>query len=105
MWYNPSFKKSKSGQIPAGRTVLIPSAGALAGARDVPDPAIEKYGSSRRRAVTHVVKQGETLAGLAQRYGTSVSALKRYNGLKATAIYPGQVLVVKPSSAAKKKKK
>ena len=59
------YKKSKSGQIAAGRTVLIPTAAALAGARDVPDPAIERYGSSRRHSVTHVVKQGETLGAIA----------------------------------------
>jgi len=94
IWYNPTFKKSKSGQVAAGRTVLIPTAAALAGARDVPDPAIEKYGSSRRGA-THVVKKGETLGGIAARYGTSVATLKKLNGLKATAIWPGQVLVVR----------
>jgi membrane-bound lytic murein transglycosylase D len=95
VWYNPAFRKSKSGQIAAGRTVLIPTAASLAGARDIPDPAIERYGSSRRGA-THVVKKGETLGSIAAHYGTSVATLKKLNGLKATAIWPGQVLVVRP---------
>ena len=94
VWFNPTYKKSKNGNIAAGRSLLIPTPAALAGARDVPDPAIEKYGS-RSRSGTHVVKRGETLGGIALMYGTTVSKLMKYNGLKNSVIWPGQVLVVK----------
>ena len=58
-------------------------------ARDVPDPSIERYGSSAR---THVVKSGETLSHLAQRYSTSVARIKSTNGLKSDRIRIGQTL-------------
>ena len=95
-WYNPALRKrSGSSRLSAGDVLFIPKPATLAAARDVPDPAIERYGSSRKRTVTHVVRKGETLASIADRYGTTVAALKRYNGLKATVIYPGQVIVVR----------
>jgi len=44
---------------------------------------------------THVVKAGETLYQIGKRYGLSVDALRRLNGLKpGQAIHPGQKLVV-----------
>jgi LysM repeat protein len=40
---------------------------------------------SRVSATVHVVRAGETLTGVAHRYGVSVSALSRSNGLSAQA--------------------
>jgi penicillin-insensitive murein endopeptidase len=36
--------------------------------------------------VSHVAKKGETLAHLAKRFGTTVRAIRRANGLKSTLI-------------------
>jgi membrane-bound lytic murein transglycosylase D len=91
-WYNPTLKPTKSGRLPVGRVVLIPTPGVVAAAYDVPDPAIERYGTGRR---THVVRRGESLSVIAKRYKTSVAALKRMNRLKKSVIYPGQVIVVR----------
>jgi LysM repeat protein len=45
--------------------------------------------------VNHTVKKGETLAKIADRYGTSVSAIVRANGLRnANQIYVGQKLKI-----------
>ncbi len=45
--------------------------------------------------VTHRVRRGETLSRIAQRYGTSVSAIMRSNNLRsANRIWPGQRLQV-----------
>ena len=44
--------------------------------------------------VTHTVRAGESLWAIAQRYGTSVSALKTNNALRGSTIYKGQVLSV-----------
>ncbi len=44
--------------------------------------------------VTHRVKKGETLLGLAKRYGTTVSALLRANGLKTKVIQANKVYFV-----------
>lgn len=42
----------------------------------------------------HVVRNGENLGLIAQRYRCRVSDLKRWNGLRKTTIYPGQRLIV-----------
>jgi LysM repeat protein len=44
--------------------------------------------------ITHRVKKGETLLGLAKRYGTTVSALLRANGLKQKVIQANKVYFV-----------
>ena len=49
----------------------------------------------------HVVRRGETLASIARRYGTSISALQVANGLRNTNhIQIGQRLTI-PSDAAR----
>lgn len=45
-------------------------------------------------ATDHYVKKGDTLWLLAQKYGTSVEAIKKSNNLKTTMIYPGQKLII-----------
>jgi LysM repeat protein len=68
-------------------------------ALDIPDPAIEIYGSSARSGSrTHVVRRGETLGGIAKKYGTTTSALMRLNGLKKAVIHPGQELAVRAAA-------
>jgi membrane-bound lytic murein transglycosylase D len=42
----------------------------------------------------HVVRSGENLGLIAQRYRISVSSLKSWNNLRSNTIYPGQKLVV-----------
>ena len=90
-WYNPKLTATKSGTLPVGRVVLLPSHAVVAAAYDVPDPAIERYGRGRR----HVVRRGESLSVIAKRHRTSVNALMRMNGLRKSAIFPGQVLIVR----------
>ena len=98
-WYNPKLEiAKKSGRVAAGQTILVPSAGVLAAAHDVPDPAIEIYGSSKS-AVYHTVKRGESLGLIARRYHTTTGALMRMNGLRKSLIIPGQRLLVRGGSA------
>lgn len=92
-WYNRSLPATRSGHVSAGRTVMFPNRSVVAAALDVPDPSIERYGSSSRS--THVVKRGESLGLIAQRYHTSVKSIMRLNGLRKSLIYPGQVLVIR----------
>jgi membrane-bound lytic murein transglycosylase D len=95
-WYNPKVSTLKSGRLRAGQVVLVPARAVVSAALDVPDPAIEIYGATARRGSrTHVVRRGETLGGIAKRYGTSVSAIVRLNRLKKQTIYPGQELLVR----------
>jgi membrane-bound lytic murein transglycosylase D len=47
------------------------------------------------RAVTHVVKKGETLFQIARKYGTTVETLRRLNGTSKTRILrPGQRITI-----------
>jgi LysM repeat protein len=43
---------------------------------------------------TYTVKQGDTLSGIARRFGTSVKELMRLNDLGQTQIYVGQILQI-----------
>jgi membrane-bound lytic murein transglycosylase D len=47
----------------------------------------------------HTVRRGETLGGIARAYGTTVSQLKKDNGLSSNLIHPGQGLRVGPASS------
>ncbi len=46
--------------------------------------------------ITYTVTKGDTLYSISKRYGMTVKALQKLNGLKGTALNIGQVLVVKP---------
>ncbi len=47
----------------------------------------------------HVVRRGESLGGIAAKYGLSVTELKRLNGLRSNTIHPGQKLLVRRGAA------
>jgi membrane-bound lytic murein transglycosylase D len=91
--FNPKLKQLKSGNLAAGQTVVIPTEAVASAAASVPDPSIERYGSSKS-ATTHVVKPGETLGAIAKKYHTSTAALMKSNGLRRAKILPGQSLIV-----------
>ncbi len=55
----------------------------------------KKIPKSKIIYVYHVVKKGETLSLIAQRYGMSLNEIKRINHLKTRKIYVGQRLKVK----------
>lgn len=102
-WYNPKVAKLKSGLLRTGQTLLIPSRAVVLAARDVPNPAIERYGTSARSTAkrstagraTHTVRKGESLGVIAKRYGTTVKRLQSLNGMKGTAIRSGKKLRVR----------
>jgi len=69
--------------IRPGQRLRIP--GGASGATSEPDEP---------RVVEHVVASGETLSGIAARYGTTVSAIQSTNGIRGSVIRPGQRLQV-----------
>lgn len=101
-WYNPKIHPSKSGRLPVGETLLVPTIAVVAVALDVPDPAIERYGTGRR---IHIVTRGESLGRIAQHYHTTVASLMRLNGLRKSIILPGQALVVSGSPAPARRRR
>jgi membrane-bound lytic murein transglycosylase D len=89
----------------AGQTLRVPQERVLADARDIPDPSLEKYGGSAgTRGLTargvHVVRRGETLGGIARRYGLRESQLKAMNGMRGTRVLAGQTLQIRKSTAS-----
>jgi len=99
--YNPKVKASpRTGTIATGTLVLVPTPVVAKARLAVPDPAIERYGSSGR---THVVRRGENLSVIAKRYGTTANTIMRLNRLKKPLIFPGQELVVRGRSATPQK--
>jgi membrane-bound lytic murein transglycosylase D len=92
-WYNPGATRLKNGNLHAGQVILVPTRATVAAARDVPNPAIERYGSSTSRI--HVVKRGESLSVIARKNGVSLARLKSLNGLKNDQIRVGQKLRVR----------
>ena len=57
-----------------------------------PKPVVVKPKTPAPRR--HLVKKGDTLYGLSRKYGTSVSAIQRANGLKGTTIRTGKTIVI-----------
>lgn len=97
--YNPKLERSRSGRLVAGQTLLIPTVAVAKAAASVPDPSIERYGSSSRTIAVHVVKSGETLSGIAKKYHTTTAVLMKRNGLRKAMIFPGQSLVINGSAS------
>lgn len=97
--FNPNLRRLRpSGRLVPGQDILVPTRAVAHAALDVPDPAIEKYSSGIRGVTTHVVKRGETVGGIARKYGTTTDHLMRLNRMKKAMIFPGQSLIVAGSS-------
>jgi membrane-bound lytic murein transglycosylase D len=85
------------GKLRVGQELLIagPSLGPVVAA-----PAVLKAAEdgTDKGADVHVVRRGETMWGIARRYGVSPGDLLRWNGRKARALLrPGDQLVVAAS--------
>ena len=46
----------------------------------------------------YTVRRGDTLGGIAERYGTSAARLRAWNGIRGSTIHPGQELIVSQSA-------
>jgi len=74
----------------------INSHGAIVSAAPAPTPAVSSS-AAPPSARYHTVKKGDTLYGLSRRYGTSVSAIQRANGLRSSTIGIGKKLRIPAS--------
>lgn len=78
-----------------GQTLRVADSGKGNSVSDKATAPIANNGSTN----SYVIKSGDTLSGIASRYGMSTSALASLNGISnANLIYPGQVLKVSGSS-------
>ncbi len=89
----------RSDRIRAGQPLVVRAGSTASTTRTAASsPAARSAASSSaNRATTHVVKSGESLGVIAQRYGTSVARLKSLNKLSSDRIKAGQRLVVRQS--------
>jgi LysM repeat protein len=84
--------------VPPGLVLRLPTTPAATPRPSVTGSAVEHTRSAPAAAASpaplrvHRVQKGDTLAGLAQRYGTTVAALQRANDLRHTRIQVGQSL-------------
>jgi membrane-bound lytic murein transglycosylase D len=87
---NPSLRRWCT---PPGRsryTVYLPE-----GTREIFYSNHHNIGSeTRASAQRHVVTRGQTLSGIARKYGVSVASLQRANGLRGTKVRKGQALTI-----------
>ena len=87
---------SRSSIIYPGQRIALPGASAPVAA-PVPAPT---PGGSASPAATHTVVSGDTISGIARRYGSTTEAVLASNGLSRTSIiYPGQKIAL-PVAAA-----
>ena len=90
-------KIPKSGMLRVGQQLVIPTNGY---SPEVRAAIAATQGSTRapaRNAGTYVVRRGDTLSGIAQRHGTTASALKQLNHLPSDRVFVGQKLRLRGS--------
>jgi membrane-bound lytic murein transglycosylase D len=90
-------KIPKSGMLRIGQRLVIPTNGYTPEVRAAVAATQGATHAPARKAQTYVVRRGDTLSGIAQRYGTTTSALKRLNGLSSNRILVGQRLRLRGS--------
>ena len=61
------------------------------------EEVVEQRQETERTTTTHKVRSGETLGKIAEKYGVTVSQLKKWNNLRSTNIKVGQRLKVQTS--------
>lgn len=72
---------------------------------DSPERGVGRSEGSGRTTIYHTVKRNETLSSIAKRYGTTVTAVKKANGIKSTTLKVGQKLKITKGSSGSKKSK
>ncbi|HET9134755.1 MAG TPA: LysM peptidoglycan-binding domain-containing protein [Gemmatimonadales bacterium] len=90
-------RSARARALQIGTTLYIPIAGG-----SIPEAVLaEAEPAAPARAVTHVVRRGETLSGIAARYGVSQSTLRAANKLgRSGAIRAGQKLTIRRGTTA-----
>lgn len=100
---NPLAPSVSSGSKPSPavqskpRETTRPTTTAKVTPKPKPKPTVVKAKPKPKpkpQSTRYVVKKGDTLSGIASRYGSSVSAIQRANGISGSLIRPGQSLVV-----------
>lgn len=83
------LNKIKSHKIMVGQKILIASP-----EKDGPKSGGDRLADAKNQLIRYTVRPGDNLAILAQKFGITVTELKRLNRLRHHKIYAGQVLKV-----------
>ena len=86
----------KSDIIYVGQTLTVSANGATTPPTEKPTPPTKPTNNSQK----HTVKSGDTLSGIAGKYGVTVAQLKQWNNLKSDIIYVGQTLIVSANGSS-----
>ncbi len=92
--YSLRLPRSAVGVFVSNEKQIYKAVAAELNQREKPLPKLEDAKSQER----YTVKSGDYLGKIAQQYGVRISQLKRWNGLKGTALKIGQKLVVYPEN-------
>ncbi|MFZ4619353.1 MAG: LysM peptidoglycan-binding domain-containing protein [Bacteroidota bacterium] len=90
-----TWNRLKTSRINAGETLEVYSPDQSEEPAD--EPVVKKKSSvksAKVRSVTYVVKKGDTLEKVAEKYGMTVQELKKSNDLRSTKISAGQKLII-----------
>jgi membrane-bound lytic murein transglycosylase D len=90
----------RSGMIRVGQQLVIPTNGFNAQTRAAIAATRSSVRAPSRNAKVYTVRKGDTLSGIAQRYGTSASKLKKINGLSSDRLKIGQKLRLQSSGSS-----
>lgn len=91
----------RSSRIRAGNFLLVrPPSGTVASARPQAATSNSRGSSGTNGSGRYTVRRGDTLGGIAERYGTSAARLRAWNGIRGSTIRIGQELIVRQSTTA-----
>ncbi|MBI2428367.1 MAG: LysM peptidoglycan-binding domain-containing protein [Ignavibacteriales bacterium] len=86
-----SWNKLRTSRINAGAMLEIYSPGGT----DIDEENGKQNGQTKSTGtITHIVKKGETLEKIAEKYSVSIANVKKWNGLNTSRIFIGQKLII-----------
>ena len=92
-----SNRVARARSLQVGTTLYIPVSGTR-----IPDTMLREPEPATSRPLTHIVRRGETLSGIASRYGVTQASLRSANNLPASGtIRAGQKLSVSAGAPAR----
>ncbi|MGC9140751.1 MAG: LysM peptidoglycan-binding domain-containing protein [Caldimicrobium sp.] len=94
----------KSDKLIVGQKLLIKGEAKIKEEPKKEETSPSKSLNEEEKVIYHVVKRGESLKDIAQKYGVTIEDIKNWNNLKKSKIYAGQKLVIKKTISSEPEK-